>query len=71
LQRWEDRRKGTVCSVKRLNTGHFDPILSQLLRLSVGEDVEIVYSSHAEIAQLIAMGTIQYAVDAQPYVTSN
>ena len=39
--------------------------------LAVGEDVEIVYSSHTEIAQLLSAGTIQYAVDAQPFVTSN
>ncbi len=39
--------------------------------LTVGKDVEVVYSSHTEIAQLIASGTIKYAVDAQPYVASN
>ena len=39
--------------------------------LAIGEDVEIVYSSHAEIAQLLSAGTIKYAVDAQPFVTSN
>ena len=39
--------------------------------LELGKNVEVVYSSHAEIAQLIAAGTIQYAVDAQPFVTSN
>lgn len=39
--------------------------------LVIGENVEIVYSAHAEIAQLIASGTIQYAVDAQPFVTAN
>ena len=39
--------------------------------LVVGEDVEVVYSAHAEIAQLIASGTIRYAVDAQPFVTAN
>ena len=39
--------------------------------LEIGKNVEVVYSSHAEIAQLIAAGTIQYAVDAQPFVTSN
>ena len=39
--------------------------------LAIGEDVELVYSSHTEIAQLLSAGTIKYAVDAQPYVTSN
>lgn len=39
--------------------------------LVIGEDVELVYSSHIEIAQLLSAGTIKYAVDAQPYVTSN
>lgn len=39
--------------------------------LVIGEDVELVYSSHTEIAQLLSAGTIKYAVDAQPYVTSN
>ena len=39
--------------------------------LTVGEDVEVIYSSHTEIAQLLSVGTIKYAVDAQPYVTSN
>ncbi len=39
--------------------------------LAVGENIEIVYSSHAEIAQLLSAGTIRYAIDVQPYVTSN
>lgn len=39
--------------------------------LVIGEDVELVYSSHTEIAQLLSAGTIKYAIDAQPYVTSN
>ena len=39
--------------------------------LSIGEDVEVVYSTHIEIAQLIASGTVKYAVDAQPFVSSN
>jgi NitT/TauT family transport system substrate-binding protein len=39
--------------------------------LTIGKDVEVVYSAHTEIAQLIASGTIRYAVDAQPFVSSN
>ncbi|WP_304508906.1 ABC transporter substrate-binding protein [Anaerotignum sp.] len=39
--------------------------------LAVGENIEVVYSSHNEIAQLLSVGTIKYAVDAQPFVTSN
>jgi NitT/TauT family transport system substrate-binding protein len=39
--------------------------------LAVGENIEVVYSSHNEIAQLLSAGTIKYAVDAQPFVTSN
>ena len=39
--------------------------------LEIGRDVEVVYSSHAEIAQLLSVGTIAYAVDAQPFVTAN
>ncbi|WP_347490500.1 hypothetical protein ABDB91_04900 [Desulfoscipio sp. XC116] len=39
--------------------------------LVIGEDVEIVYSNHTEIAQLLSAGTIKYAIDVQPYVTSN
>lgn len=39
--------------------------------LAVGENIEVVYSSHNEIAQLLSGGTIKYAVDAQPFVTSN
>ena len=39
--------------------------------MKIGRDVEVVYSSHIEIAQLIASGRVQYAVDAQPYVSSN
>ena len=39
--------------------------------LTIGKNVEVVYSSHNEIAQLLSAGTIQYAVDVQPFVTSN
>ncbi|WMJ83203.1 ABC transporter substrate-binding protein [Oscillospiraceae bacterium LTW-04] len=39
--------------------------------LTYGENVKVVYSNHAEIAQLLSSGTIKYAVDAQPFVTFN
>ena len=39
--------------------------------LTIGKNIEVVYSSHNEIAQLLSAGTIKYAVDAQPFVTSN
>jgi|GEM_PF-1997533 len=39
--------------------------------LTIGSDVEVVYSSHVEIAQLLSVGTIEYAIDAQPFVTAN
>lgn len=42
-----------------------------LLHLSLLENVEVVYSSHTEIAQLLSVGTIKYAIDVQPYVTTN
>jgi len=39
--------------------------------LVIGKNIEVVYSTHIEIAQLIASGRIKYAVDAQPYVSLN
>jgi hypothetical protein len=39
--------------------------------LSIGKHVQVIYSNHTEIAQLLATGTIQYAVDAQPFITAN
>lgn len=39
--------------------------------LTIGENIEVVYSNHAEIAQLLSVGTIKYAIDVQPYVTAN
>lgn len=39
--------------------------------MTIGENVDVVYSSHVEIAQLLSTGIITYAVDAQPYVTLN
>lgn len=39
--------------------------------LKIGDNIEVVYSSHPEIAQLIKAEKIKYAVDAEPYVTRN
>ncbi len=38
--------------------------------LKVGEDVEIVYSTTAEISQMLAAGTIEYATLIEPQVTA-
>ena len=55
--------------------GSVPDILTQYLldqnNLAVGKNVRIVYSSNAEIAQLIASGRIHYAINVQPYVSSN
>ncbi len=37
--------------------------------MAIGEDLDAVYSSHTEIAQLLAQGIASYAVDVQPFVT--
>ncbi len=39
--------------------------------LTIGKDIEVVYSTHVEIAQLLSTGTIKYAIDVEPFVTSN
>ena len=39
--------------------------------LAAGENLEVVYSNHGEIAQLLSSGRISYAVDVQPFVTAN
>ena len=38
--------------------------------LKVGEDVELVYSTTAEISQMLAAGTIEYATLIEPQVTA-
>ena len=56
--------KGTVPDlVTRLFLDDYD--------LVVGEDLDAVYSNHTEIAQLLAQGTVSYAVDVQPFVTAH
>ncbi|MCT4542940.1 MAG: ABC transporter substrate-binding protein [Vallitalea sp.] len=37
--------------------------------LEPGKDLEIVYSNHMEIAQLLELGKIKYAVDVEPFTT--
>ncbi len=39
--------------------------------IKIGKDIEIIYSGHAEIAQLLSTGTIQNAIDVQPFATLN
>ena len=39
--------------------------------LDIGKDVEIIYSNHTEIAQLIKSGVAKYAVDVEPFITMN
>jgi len=39
--------------------------------LAAGKNIEIVYSNHNEIAQLLSSGSISYAVDVQPFVTAH
>lgn len=39
--------------------------------LNIGENVEVVYAGHSEIAQLIQSGKIKYAIDVEPFVTGN
>lgn len=57
------------------NKGSVPDVLTQYFLeqygLTIGENVKIVYSSHAEIAQLIATGAVKYAIDVQPFVASN
>lgn len=39
--------------------------------LQAGKDVEFVYATHPEIAQLIKAGKAKYAIDAEPFITVN
>ena len=39
--------------------------------LKIGETIDLVYSTYPEISQLMGLGRIQYAVDGEPYATSN
>jgi len=69
---WEDLQgKELYVPAKGSVPDIFTQYFLRLHGLKIGEDVEIVYSSHAEIAQLLSVGTIRYAIDAQPYVTAN
>lgn len=51
-----------------------DIVTQQLLKrhgLNAKEDVEIVYSNHVEIAQLLETGKAKYAIDVEPFVTNH
>jgi NitT/TauT family transport system substrate-binding protein len=39
--------------------------------LKVGEDIEIAYSTPAEIAQLMKAGEIEYAMNIEPFITAS
>ena len=70
--KWEDLRGKELYVPAK---GSVPDILTQyylsLHGLEIGKDVDIVYSSHVEIAQLLSVGTIRYAIDAQPFITVN
>ncbi|MDC7127261.1 MAG: PhnD/SsuA/transferrin family substrate-binding protein [Spirochaetales bacterium] len=69
---WEDL-KGKELYVP--SKGSVPDMVTQLFlknnNLTIGSDLTVVYSNHAEIAQLLGSGTISYAVDVQPFVTAN
>ncbi len=39
--------------------------------LQIGQNVNVVYSNHTEISQLIKSKRAKYAIDAEPFVTAN
>ena len=47
-----------------------NPVLLNEAGLKAGEDVEIVYSTTAEISQMMAAGKIEYATLIEPQVTA-
>lgn len=70
--KWEDLRGEKLYvpakgSVPDIMTQHF---LNQH-GLIIGDSIEIVYSNHNEIAQLIKSGTAKHVIDAEPFVTAN
>lgn len=69
---WEDL-KGKQLYVP--NKGSVPDVIAQYFlnkhNIKVGSDVEFVYSTHPEIAQLIKSGKAIYAIDAEPFATSN
>ncbi|WMJ83204.1 hypothetical protein ACS3UN_09010 [Oscillospiraceae bacterium LTW-04] len=69
---WEDL-KGNELYV--LSKGSVPDILTQYFLnqhdLVIGETIEVVYSTYPEISQLMSLGRIKYAVDGQPFSTSN
>ncbi len=69
---WEDLKDKTLYVPAM---GSIPDIITQYFciqhGLKIGENINVVYSSHHEIAQLIELGKIKYAVDAEPFVTRN
>jgi NitT/TauT family transport system substrate-binding protein len=67
---WEDLKGGKLY-VPGKNSPP-DMITKYLLKknnLEPGKDLEIVYSNHTEIAQLLELGNIKHAIDAEPFTT--
>ena len=58
-----------------LSKGSVPDILTQCFLnqygLVIGETVEVVYSTYLEISQLMGIGRLKYAVDGEPFLTSN
>jgi NitT/TauT family transport system substrate-binding protein len=58
-----------------LSKGSVPDILTQYFLnqhgLVIGETIEVVYSTYPEISQLMGLGRIKYAVDGEPFSTSN
>ena len=69
-------KPGPICRQDRLYPSQSSPpdALTQYFLneagLTVGEDVEIVYASTAEVAALLASGEAEYATLIEPQVTS-
>ena len=58
-----------------LSKGSVPDILTQAFLtkhgLKIGETIDLVYSTYPEISQLMGLERIRYAVDGEPYATSN
>ena len=67
---WKDLKGKTLYVPSK---GSVPDLATQLFldkhNLITGTDLDIVYSNHNEIAQLLSAGKISYAVDVQPFVT--
>ncbi|MCT4686212.1 ABC transporter substrate-binding protein [Vallitalea sp.] len=67
---WEDLKGGKLYIPGKNSPP--DMITKYFLKknnLEPGKDLEIVYSNHTEIAQLLELGNIKHAIDAEPFTT--